>query len=59
MNSLKKALFVACVGLGLGFSISAYAYPSYENCLALQEACLNGSTGSCRSFNANCGVYGF
>lgn len=58
MNKLKKAVFAAAVASGVMISsmAPAWALPSYETCLAMQEECYAG--GSCTTFRRLCHVYG-
>ncbi len=58
MNKLKKAVFAAAVAGGVMISsmAPAWALPSYETCLAMQEECYAG--GSCTTFYRLCHVYG-
>lgn len=58
MKSLKKALFLACVGLGLGYSVSAFALPDYDTCIAMRDECREGNASACTTFNRLCHVYG-
>jgi hypothetical protein len=50
MISLKKALFAACIGLGMAVSMSAVAAPGVFECEALVESCLAGDTHACYTF---------
>ncbi len=57
-KSLKKILFTACVGLGLGYSMSALALPDYDTCVGMRDDCRAGVASSCTTFNRLCGIYG-
>lgn len=56
MISLKKALCVLGVGLGLGFSMNSWAIkPDCGLCAAWKESCEAGDSLSCRRFEElNC-----
>jgi len=54
MNKLKKTIFAAAVATGVMLSsmAPAWATPSYEVCLAMQEGC--HETGNCNTFLRLC-----
>ena len=59
MNVFKKAVFAVAVASGVMVSSMgpAWARPSYETCLSMQEQCYAG-TFDCARFRALCSVYG-
>lgn len=58
MTRLKKIIFAACFGLGLGVSFSAYALPDYDTCVDMRDSCVAGDASACTTFNRLCGIYG-
>lgn len=58
MKSLKKMVFVAALGLGLGASLSAYARPTEETCRAACIKCAQGSQMACDFIDGPCAIYG-
>lgn len=58
MNIFKKAVFAVAVASGVMVSAMApaWALPSYETCLEMQEICHAG--GDCTTFRRLCHVYG-
>ncbi|WP_305821757.1 hypothetical protein [Massilia brevitalea] len=58
MKKLKKTVFAAAVAAGVMVSSMgpAWARPTYETCLAMQEACYAG--GDCGTFRRLCSIYG-
>ncbi len=57
MISMKKALFVLCLGIGLSSSY-ALARPSYDTCVDMQESCEAGDANACYHFKRLCSIYG-
>ncbi len=59
MNILKKAVFAVAVASGVMVSSMgpAWARPTYETCLSMQEQCYAG-TYDCARFRALCSIYG-
>jgi len=54
MNKLRKTVFTAAIATGVMLSAMApaWAVPSYEICLVMQERC--HETGVCQTFRQLC-----
>lgn len=58
MKSLKKVIFIAALGMGLGVSLSASALPPEEDCRDACYACQEGDQAACKFYRGICRVYG-
>ena len=60
MISFKKALFALSFSLGLGYSLSAWAFPSQETCQSFLDECRAGDQFNCDEFaRLRCHTYGY
>ncbi|MBB3118087.1 hypothetical protein [Pseudoduganella violacea] len=58
MKSLKKMMFIAALGMGLGVSLSATALPPIDDCRDACVACKEGDQASCKLYRGPCRSYG-
>lgn len=50
MAKFKKAVFMFGLAVGLTASVSAWAYPDEDNCIAMKEECEAGDQQQCDNF---------